>query len=292
MAAAKPRVSIGMPVYNGEEYLEPTLDALLAQTYTDFELVISDNGSTDRTEAICRAYAGRDARIRYYRAEKNQGAAWNYNRVFALAQGEYFKWAAHDDLCAPEFVARCVEVLDQHPEVILCYSRTRAINEQNEVLRDYPAKPAANAPQPSRRFYEFICVPHPCVAVFGLIRRECLARTPLIGNYSASDRPLLGELSLMGQFYEIPEYLFFYRNHPKQSWQAYPIWRARQDTWFDPAKRGRLTFPHWRLLREHWKAVNKTRLGLYERAKCYACLVWWVRKHWRHLANNLAYVQL
>lgn len=286
-----PRVSIGMPVYNGEKYLSETLDALLAQTYSDFELIISDNGSTDRTEEICRSYAKRDARISYHRQEQNQGAAWNYNRVFELARGEYFKWAAHDDICAPEFVARCVAVLEEQPEVILCYSRTKAINDQGEVLREYPAKPGGHASQPSQRFYEFVCIPHPCVAVFGLIRRDALAQTPLIGNYSASDRPLLAELSLMGQFFELPEYLFFYRNHPQQSWQAHPIWRARQDAWFDPAKRDKLAFPHWRLLREHWKAIHKVPLGFYEKVRCYVYMAWWVRKHWRHLARNLTYVQ-
>lgn len=291
MMQSTPKVSIGMPIYNGERYLEGTLNALLAQTYTDFELIISDNGSTDRTAEICRAYAARDARIQYYRQEENQGAAWNYNRVFELAKGDYFKWAAHDDLCAPDFVARCVQVLDDNPQIILCYSRTKAIDENGAVIREYPTKPAANALEPYRRYYEFVCVPHPCVAVFGLIRRQELARTPLIGNYSASDRPLLGELSLLGQFYEIPEYLFFYRNHAQQSWRKYPIWRAQQEVWFDPKRRNQRAFPHWRLLKEHYAAVRKVPLSAYERSRCYLCLAWWVRRHWRNLANNLIYVQ-
>jgi glycosyltransferase involved in cell wall biosynthesis len=286
---ATPKVSIGMPVYNGETYLAETLTALLAQTFTDFELIISDNGSTDQTEAICRAYASQDARIQYVRSEENRGAAWNYNRVFALARGEYFKWAAHDDLCASDFLARCVEVLDQQLEVILCYARTKAINAQGQFIRDYPAKPAANADEAHRRFYEFICVAHPCVAVFGLIRREVLAKTPLIGNYSASDRPLLGELSLLGKFYEIPDYLFFYRNHAQQSWQKHPMKRANQEVWFDPARRKKMVFPHWRLLREHLRAVQKAPLTLDERLRCYLCVAWWVRKQWRNLARNLVY---
>ena len=108
----KPRVSIGMPVFNGENYLAEALDSLLTQTFSDFELIISDNASTDKTEEICRAYAVRDQRIRYFRNQENLGASRNYNRVFELSSGEYFKWAAHDDLCAPEFLGRCVDVLD------------------------------------------------------------------------------------------------------------------------------------------------------------------------------------
>ena len=118
-----PRVSIGMPVYNGAAFLRESLDSLLSQTYEDFELVISDNGSTDGTQNICRAYATEDVRIRYYREEENRGAAWNYNRVFELARGEYFKWAAHDDVHAPTFLERCVEVVDNNPDVLWCFSR-------------------------------------------------------------------------------------------------------------------------------------------------------------------------
>src|SRR5688572_10868700 len=103
MPEKNPRVSIGLPVYNGENYLAEAIDSILAQTFEDFELIISDNASTDRTQEICEAYAAKDGRIRYYRSEVNKGSAWNFNRVFELARGEYFKWAAHDDYIAPEY---------------------------------------------------------------------------------------------------------------------------------------------------------------------------------------------
>ena len=96
-----PRVSVGIPVFNGERFLAETIESILAQTFKDFEIVISDNASTDRTEEICRSYAARDPRIRYNRNDTNRGAAWNHNRVFELARGEYFKWQSHDDFCAP-----------------------------------------------------------------------------------------------------------------------------------------------------------------------------------------------
>ena len=84
MRDGHPRVSIGLPVYNGEVYLSGALDTLLGQTFTDLELIISDNASTDRTPEICRSYAARDHRVRYIRHEVNRGVPWNHN--FALGQ--------------------------------------------------------------------------------------------------------------------------------------------------------------------------------------------------------------
>jgi glycosyltransferase involved in cell wall biosynthesis len=285
MSQSTPRVTIGLPVYNGENYLAETLDSLLDQSYTDFELIISDNASTDSTEAICRRYAAQDARIRYYRSEQNHGAAWNYNRVFELATGEYFKWAAHDDLCAPTFLERCVAVLEQNPDVVLAFARTQAINDKGEVIDEYASKPNGMSPSVYKRFYEFVVVPHPCVSVFGLIRRDVLAKTKLIGRYTASDRPLLGELSLRGKLYEIPEFLFFYRNHAAQSW-AQPSYHAQQ-AWYDPRRKGVRTFPHWRLLGEHAHSIVRVPLKVHERIECTVCMGWWVRTRWRYLANNL-----
>jgi glycosyltransferase involved in cell wall biosynthesis len=92
-----PRVSIGLPVYNGQNYLRCALDSILQQDYTDFELIISDTASADASPGICQELARKDGRVRYYRNETNIGARGNYNRVFELARGEFFKWASHDD---------------------------------------------------------------------------------------------------------------------------------------------------------------------------------------------------
>src|SRR6185369_4346332 len=107
-----PSVSIGLPVYNGVNYLRQALDSLLAQTFGDWELILSDNGSTDATESICREFAARDGRIRYLREPVNRGATWNFNRVFELSRAPLFRWAAHDDVCSPELLERCVAALE------------------------------------------------------------------------------------------------------------------------------------------------------------------------------------
>src|SRR5207249_10009521 len=144
-----PRVSIGVPVYNGERYLGATLDSLLAQTFGDFELIICDNASTDGTEAIARAYAGRDARVRYVRQERNLGPPRNYNHAFELSRGEYFRWFPSDDLAAPQSVARCVEVLDREPSVVLAYPKPTLIDEDGRVLRDYEDRLDLRSPAPA-----------------------------------------------------------------------------------------------------------------------------------------------
>ena len=291
MANNQPRVCIGLPVYNGGEYLVETLDSILAQTYADFELIISDNASTDSTEEVCRAYAAGDPRIHYYRNEENLGAARNFNRVFALAVGEYFRWAAADDLYAPEHLERCVEILDRDPSVILCYTRAQVIDGQGRALLDYDAKPRVGSTNAKDRFNECVCVDHPLVTVvpimiFGLIRAEILRETPLIGNYASSDGVLLGELALRGRFYEVPEFLFFYRHHARQSTVEYPNRHALK-TWYDPKKAGKITFPHWRLLYEHFRSIGRASPTWQEQVECYGCLGRWARLRWKGLLKDL-----
>lgn len=285
-ASPSPRVSIGLPVYNGARYLEETLNSLLSQTYTDLELVISDNGSTDDTEAICRAYATRDPRIRYERHNQNRGAAWNYNRVFELARGKYFKWAAADDLCAPTLIERCVEILDQEGDVVLVFSRCQEIDGTSAVTKDYLPMTDLGGNAGCNRFASAIIGPQPFIPVFGLIRQEVLAHTKLIGKYTASDRPLIGELALRGRLYELPDFLFLYRVHSEQSWGADKSYHEQQ-AWYDPTRMRTVTFPHWRLLFEHEHSVWRVPLNVGEHIRCQWVILRWVRSRWRYLGNNL-----
>jgi glycosyltransferase involved in cell wall biosynthesis len=168
MENRKPRVSIGIPVYNGEKYLEQALESILAQTFTDFEVIISDNASTDQTQEICQAYQSRDDRIHYFRSERNLGAAPNYNRVFELSTGELFKWAAYDDLISPDFLLKCVEVLDSDPGAVLCYPRVNLINEHGEIINIYNPEPDANSLSPYERFRNLMFTANLWIYTFGL----------------------------------------------------------------------------------------------------------------------------
>jgi glycosyltransferase involved in cell wall biosynthesis len=260
-----PRVSIGVPVYNGEPFLEEALDSILTQTFEDFEVIISDNASTDRTEMICRLYMAKDTRIRYFRNKVNLGAAKNYNRVFELSSGVYFKWAAADDLCAPDFLAKCVAVLDGHPEVILCYPKTSIIDECGNVIGYYDRSLDLRSPRESDRFRRAIRMTAECNAVFGLIRSDILEKTSLIGNYISSDRILLAELSLYGHFYEIPERLFFRRQHARASSSNKSI--ENQQEFFDPKTKGKICMLGWTLLFQHLLVIRHAPLKPSEKLR-------------------------
>ncbi len=251
----KPCLSLGMTLYNAEEFLEETFDSLLSQTFDDFEIVISDNASTDRTEAICQSYMTKDSRIRYVRNQTNLGAAFNYNRTFELSSGKYFKWAASDDLCEPDYFAKCVAVLDAHPDVVLCYPKTTIINENGKFVRHYHDGLDLRSQNVSDRFRWAVQRTLECNAIFGIIRSDVLRQTPKIGNYTASDRVLLVELSLSGQFYEIPEYLFFRREHAKAS-SSNKTQKSQQE-FFDPKTKGKVSMLYWNLFVQHLAVVHR-----------------------------------
>lgn len=265
MEASKHRVSIGIPVYNGERYIAQAIESLQAQTYRDFELVICDNASTDRTREICASYAARDARIRYYRNETNLGAAENHRRVFEFCSGEYFKWAAADDLCGPEFLARCLEVLDRQPSVVLAYPRSKLIDAQGEVLSEYEDRLHLTSSRPSERFSQLFQRLRLCNPMYGLIRAHLLRRTALMGNYIAGDIPMLAELSLYGQFWEVPEFLFYRRFHPQASTSIKSA--VQLSHFYDPRTDHRRSLIEWKHLRAHLRAVRRAPVGLVEKMR-------------------------
>jgi glycosyltransferase involved in cell wall biosynthesis len=290
-SSTRPLVSIGLPVYNGANYLRKAVETILEQSYENLELIISDNASTDDTADICRDLAAGDARIRVSRNAQNVGAAGNYNMVFHAARGKYFKWAAHDDVLAPAFVDRAVQVLESDASVVLCSSLTGRISDRGEVTGTYPSDPAWDGPLPSGRFHSLVFTPHACVAVFGLIRRDDLARTPLIAPYVNSDRVLLAELGLRGRIHEVPESLFFRRDHPGSSLRAFPDHRQRV-VWFDPSKSARFAFPEWNEVLGYAGAAARVPLPIAERAKCWTTIAQLSASRWRPLLADFKYAAM
>ncbi len=269
------RLSIGLPVFNGENYLAAALDSLLGQSFSDFELIICDNASTDRTPEICRVFAASDKRIHYHHNGTNIGAAGNYNRTLSLSRGEYFKWASHDDVCHPDFLEKCVEVLDTRPDVVLCHSRSEGIGSRGEVKGYYGEELAFDAPQTAQRLWQVISRPHVCIAVFGVMRRNILLRTIRHGDWVGADRNLLAELSLYGKIELLPEFLFQRREHAEASIHKFED-ESERLAWFDPALAGTLSLPTWRRLQEYLKAVHRGPLDASERIGCYAKLARWI----------------
>jgi len=278
MQNMNPRVSIGMPVYNGAQHVAEALESLLSQEFTDFELIISDNASSDKTPEICQRFARADKRVGYYRSRANEGAAENYNRVFRLSRGEYFKWAAHDDISRPEYLRHCVEILDAEPSrVVLCYARTVLIDEAGQVLREYDDQLDIRGPDPGARLRHLLRNLALCNALFGLIRSSALKKTRLIGTYAGSDVVLLAELAMQGEFREIPRPLFFRRMQGCRSANGNETPRhmlgnktcAQISAWFDPRTRPLMTIPQTKRFLEHLRAVHRSDLSLLDKVDCY-----------------------
>ncbi|HVX16182.1 MAG TPA: glycosyltransferase [Pirellulales bacterium] len=282
----KPKLSIGLPVYNGENYLAEALDCLLSQTYVDFELIVSDNGSTDGTESIVRAYAARDERIRYVRQPANRGAGWNFSETFRLARGEYFKWAAHDDLCDVEFFARCVAQLDRDPSLVLCFSRSAVIDQFGQMVPDHASGDPnevsfqgisaasemrrvalCGSEKPRDRYLGVLVFSQRCYEVFGVIRSSAMRRTGLHRPFNGGEKVFLAELSLLGRFAEIEDVLFYSRWHDQRfSANTSAVAQARH---MDPTAPRRFAWP--RQLRSSWGYLAilwRAPLSWSERASC------------------------
>jgi glycosyltransferase involved in cell wall biosynthesis len=273
---AAPRLSVGLPVFNGKDFVAESIEALLGQSYTNFELIIADNASTDDTGDICREYAKGDSRIRYHRHPQNIGLAPNHNFVVQEARGELFKWAANDDLYACTLLERCVEALDEYPDVVLAHSWTAKINSAGDVTKAFEYPMLTSSPSAPVRFRS-ILFDGGGDDDYGVMRIEVLRRTAMKGSYHHADRTIIAELGLHGRFYQVPEWLYFRRMHPAQN--GWTTMRKRCSN-MDPRRASRLRHPTIRLYGEYvWAyiaAIQRAPLTIAERLKCYEYLTQWV----------------
>ncbi|MEC7763666.1 MAG: glycosyltransferase family 2 protein [Pseudomonadota bacterium] len=282
-----PRVSIGLPVFNGEKYITETLDSILAQTFRDFELIICDNASTDRTEAICRSYAQTDPRVRYHRQPTNLGACANYDMAFRMSRAPYFKWHAHDDLLAPKYLERMVGVLDGDPTCILAHSQTVRINGFGTQTLCFLDQIDFDSDEPARRLAHWVLpLARNNAPIFGLIRRDAMERTPLHGDFIASDRVFLAAITLLGRSRIVPEPLFFNRDHPQTSTRGQTTQKDRL-SW----NRGRPSrwpiLRDWRILKGFLDALGRVSLTRRERLAAYWVLLNWCWLYRSDLALEL-----
>jgi glycosyltransferase involved in cell wall biosynthesis len=298
-----PLVSVGLFVYNGERFLEEALHSILNQTFTAFELIISDNASTDRTGDIAEAYAKRDDRIRYYRNEKNIGAGWNARRVYELATGKYFKWAAVDDLMEPDLLRRCVEVLENDTGCVLAHTRTKQVDENGTFIKNYVQPMKTDYDDPVARYREMLRTGgDKCYQIYGVMRMSALRQLPPQGIYVNADGVLLARMSLLGRFYEVPEHLFISRHHSRQSMATLPVrlqlprrfrltnWYCSSlpcPEWWDPSKSRTLTFPEFRLLLEHFFSIFRAPLDARQKLRCYWMLLSWIKTHSKQMVKDL-----
>lgn len=263
-----PLVSIGLPVYNGAKFVRHALDSILAQSFTDFELIISDNGSDDQTYEICEEYAQRDSRISLYRQEENLGAARNFNFVFSKARGKYFKWAMHDDLIREDFLARCVEVFDNAPVApVIVYPKSEFIDEAGSVVAPGEDRMVCASPYAPVRLFHFTQTIDRATPVCGLMDREMAAKTSLIGSFVGSDYVFLAEVTLLGRVIRINEPLFQRRLHEGMSRRA-NVSHDDALRWFDPSATTRLSIRQ-KLYLEYFRSVLRSpAIGLLEKLAC------------------------
>lgn len=279
-----PRVSVGLPVYNGERYLAEALDALLGQTFEDFELIVSDNASTDGTADICHRYERLDSRVRYFRQRSNIGAVSNHHFVFRQSRSALFKWAAADDLYAPNLLERCVGVLDERPDVVLAHSWVAVIDSAGRVARAFEYPLATDSPRAPERFRSMLFGTGeddeftPADDQYGVIRSDVLRQVLPQGSYYNSDRTIMAAIALHGPFHQTPDWLYFRRDHnerPRYTCPTVRSWCAN----LDPRRADPLRHPTARLVAEYplgyVAAIRRAPLSPREQRECYRYLALW-----------------
>jgi glycosyltransferase involved in cell wall biosynthesis len=282
-----PKVSIGLPVYNGERHVEDAIRSVVSQSFGDFELIISDNASTDSTGDICRGWAVRDRRIRYFRNPSNIGAAPNYHQVFRLARADLFKWSAHDDMLEPGFLESCVAAIDADERAVLAYTAARQVDGDGNRIGEIPRFSHVVSSDPVERFREVVRNERLNLPIFGLIRAPALRATALPGSYHASARVQLAELALRGTFAFIPAVHFIHRNHPAGSLRAYSSVHELRN-WYDTGRSAGTYLPRWEYMGGLIGAATRAPLSWRQRFGCYGEAVRWAFEKRRSLALDLA----
>jgi len=281
------KISVGMPVYNGEQYLESAIDSVLAQTFDDFELIIADTASEDRSSEICQDYAARDPRIRYIRNEANIGAAANYNLLFAEARCDFFRWNNADDLLAPTLHERCWEALTASPDAVLAAGTSVLIDSDGRETEHYNDNLNITAERPSSRLAAFLHQVGLTNVIYGLMRRVPLGRTELMGDGSvpSADIVFMAHLVLQGKFLMLDEPLFYRRMH-EQSSSSDRYDKDKQESFWSAGK-AKLSRPAWKRVMAYRRAISKTAVPLKENLALYRILLGMIWANKRRLSTEL-----
>lgn len=285
MVAATPRLTIGLPVYNGERYLGAALESILGQSFDDFELIISDNASADGTPAISRSFAARDPRVQYRRNARNVGLSGNFNLLVPLAHGRLFKWATSDDQLRPGYLEACVAALDADPSVVLAAPKTQFVDGDGAPLdiSDPGWHLASDAPWERLRYA--VVADQWMNAALGVIRTEALRQTRLMPRYSGGDCRLMAELSVLGKFVEIPDVLYVRRIHAT-SYAGNASDAPYLRRYMSGSRRG-VGMPAWRLRMDYIGIILGAPIPATRKATLLLWLLRAARYKWRRLLDEL-----
>lgn len=277
MRNSRPLVTVGIPVFNGGQFLEATLDSLLGQEFRDFELIVADNGSQDDTPEIVARIARCDNRVRYVGSDRNRGAAWNFSRLPALANGKYFRWSACDDIYGPTHLGACVDVLDRDAAVSLVYPRGKKVDLQGRIIKSYDASIVGTQMTAIGRARSLLMSPaFPAGAPFGLARTRDVLRSNLILPFKGADRVFLLEMSMQGRFHQIDQLLYVQRVHARHSGM---LGRDHWASWWDGGTEGRAVFPRSRLLRGYAAAIVGSPENLRYKSAALSYLSLWMARN-------------
>ncbi len=266
----KPLVSLCIPVFNGENYLEECIRSLIAQPRGDIEILISDNASTDATEEICREFSSSDRRIVYLRQSENMGAAWNFNECFRRSRGEFFSWTGHDDIRPPDFVDVSLAAFDAagHDYVMVSCRSVFIDGEGESIGLDVGVMPVRSK-WAFRRLGTALNHSDFSAPFYGMIRRETLERTRQVGAFEASDIVFISEVAMLGKVAEVEDVLLYRRLHLKQ---ASEMNTSKDDlqNWLDPKSPPSSLSYSSKLFVEHQRSIGHMGLGLGQRVMCHA----------------------
>jgi len=286
MTESRPRVSIGLPVYNGSAFVAEAIESIRSQSFGDFELLVSDNASTDETGDIVRDLAASDDRITYLPGEANIGANRNFNRTFFYARGEYFKWAAHDDVLESTFLQRCVETLDADPSTVLVHTRTEYIGADSNPLRplargylgsdgfierlalDDSVSQLMRSAKAAVRFDAVVNRMSVFYDVFGLGRADAFERSLLLRDYYGADKVFLAEMALCGKLERLTDTLFKRRCHESASTRMADLSRLAE--WSNSS--GGFVYYPLQMLAGYVDAVRASDLPPAEKRRCVIAL--------------------
>jgi glycosyltransferase involved in cell wall biosynthesis len=249
------KVIIGLPVYNGQQYLDAELESHLSQSFGDFELVVSDNGSTDATPDICAGYASRDKRVKYLRSDQNRGILWNHRRVMeAIGSSRlYFRWAGADDILEPGLLAAMVEVLDTRPDVEAVMPATKNIDEHGQIIGALERTLDLQSPDVFERAHKILTVNYQHVVAYGLLRTSSLKVMRTRPDYVGWDPIFIWELALRGRVFQLTAPALLRRFHRGSISRVKTVKEMRK--WVEPNAQAGMNFPHWTWTYERMRSL-------------------------------------
>lgn len=292
----KPLVSVGLPVYNGDNYIVGAIESIINQTYRNIELIISDNASTDNTESICRKYASLDNRVKYFRLNDNCGAIVNHNRVLDIAKGKYFQWICHDDECEQSYIQKCVDVLEGNPQIICCFSVIKFIDGKANVLRLSKNELSILDDDRSVRLKKFVNMQKTSVdifcAMYGLFRTEFIKKIGQLGTYIAGDQIYLLKMIFEGKLVQLKDPCLSRREHPATAFVALPKlpyykkYRVAA-RWGESNCNPMFLLVNWKLMKMAFSYFYGYPMLMPEKIKCYKSLFELFVARWRRLLKEL-----